>query len=546
MTPAETPNTSAGIPIPRRPVRVRIAPSPTGEPHVGTAYIALFNLAFARKHQGQFILRIEDTDQKRSTPQSEAAILKSLRWCGLQWDEGPDVGGPVGPYRQSERSELYQTHAQQLINSGRAYRCFCSAQRLDEVRAAQRAAGQDWRYDGHCRGLDPAVGAERATNGETHVIRLKMPTSGETIVPDALRGGVRYENHRVDDQILLKSDGLPTYHLANVVDDHLMAITHVIRAEEWINSTPKHIELYDAFGWEPPVFIHMPLLRNADKSKISKRKNPVSLDYYRRSGILPEAFVNFLGHLGYSMPDEREVFTLEEFIEALDLTRISLGGPVFDLDKLSHINGLHIRALSPTTLSQRVAAFCNDDELGSLIAELARERMDTLADMLDIESLIIGAEVDWTEHQGHLFVGAASKRKNKSIVLDAKRSRAYFDDLIARMEALKEWNKEAIETVLREAVAKANIQVGDGFMAVRVAIAGRPNAPGLFETLEALGRALSLARLRRVSNWLKGHSGQLAERKQKLQRQLQQLEAWEARIALAKQAGGRFDPKEGQ
>ena len=546
MTLPETSQRSAGIPVPRHPVRVRIAPSPTGDPHVGTAYIALFNLAFARKHGGQFILRIEDTDQRRSTPESEAAILRSLRWCGLQWDEGPDVGGPVGPYRQSERSALYQQHAELLIERGRAYRCFCSAERLDAVRAAQKAAGEDWRYDGHCRDLDPTESAARAAAGESYVVRLRMPQTGETVVPDALRGGVRYDNHRVDDQILLKSDGLPTYHLANVVDDHHMGITHVIRAEEWINSTPKHIELYDAFGWEPPVFVHMPLLRNADKSKISKRKNPVSLDYYRRSGYLPEAFVNFLGQLGYSMPDEREVFSLEDFIADLDLSRISLGGPVFDLDKLRHINGLHIRAYEPDALAQRVATYRDDEGLGAAVADLARERMNTLADMLDIEAMINGAEVDWSEHQGHLFIGAASKRKNKSVVLNAKRSRSYFEDLIGRLEALRTWSREEIEAALRGAVEAAGVQVGDGFMAVRVAIAGRPNAPGLFETIETTGKAITLARLRKVANWLKGHKGQLSEQKQKLQRQLQQIEAWEARIDLAQKADGRYDPREGQ
>ena len=336
---------------PTGPVRCRIAPSPTGDPHVGTAYIALFNLAFARRHNGRFILRIEDTDQVRSHPDSEVAILKSLRWCGLQWDEGPDIGGDFGPYRQSERGGLYRQHADMLIASGDAYRCFCSRERLDEVRAAQKAAGLDWMYDGHCRDANVELGATRAAAGEQHVVRLRMPTDGETVVPDALRGSVTYENIRVDDQVLLKSDGLPTYHLANVVDDHLMQISHVIRAEEWINSTPKHLRLYEAFAWQPPVFVHMPLLRNADRSKISKRKNPTSLEFYQRAGYLPEAFVNFLGTLGYSMADGREMFDLADFIAHFDFSRISLGGPVFDLLKLRDLNGKYIRAMPPATLA---------------------------------------------------------------------------------------------------------------------------------------------------------------------------------------------------
>src|SRR5512137_1820088 len=258
-----------------RPVRVRIAPSPTGDPHVGTAYVALFNLAFARRHGGKFILRIEDTDQTRSTRESEEAILRSLRWLGLSWDEGPDAGGPHGPYRQSERAAIYREHTQLLVERGEAYRCFCSEARLEELRTRQRLAKQQLGYDGQCRNLPREESDARARAGEAHVVRLKMPKSGETVLKDKLRGNVVLPNDLSDDQVLLKSDGLPTYHLANVVDDHLMGVSHVIRAEEWIPSCPKHIRLYEAFGWEQPTFCHLPLLRNNDqsKSKISKRRN---------------------------------------------------------------------------------------------------------------------------------------------------------------------------------------------------------------------------------------------------------------------------------
>ncbi|HWN66652.1 MAG TPA: glutamate--tRNA ligase, partial [Haliangium sp.] len=317
-----------------RPVRVRIAPSPTGDPHVGTAYIALFNYVFARKHGGAFILRIEDTDRTRSRADSEAAIFRALRWVGLSWDEGPDVGGPHGPYRQSERSAIYREHTDLLIQRGRAYRCFCTAERLAEMRdRLKEQKASTTGYDRHCRGIDAAESERRAAGGEPYTVRLAVPVEGTTRFHDQLRGDVEIPNEQVDDQILLKSDGFPTYHLANVVDDHLMEITHVIRAEEWISSTPKHVQLYEAFGWQPPVWIHMPLLRNSDKSKISKRKNPVSIDYYKDAGILPRALLNFLAIMGWSFGGDREKFGLDEMIEVFSWDRVSLGGPVFDPDK---------------------------------------------------------------------------------------------------------------------------------------------------------------------------------------------------------------------
>jgi glutamyl-tRNA synthetase len=320
-------------------VRTRIAPSPTGDPHVGTAYVALFNYAFAHKHGGAFVLRIEDTDRERSQPASERMIFEALRWLGLDWDEGPDKGGPHGPYRQSERSAIYREHAERLIENGHAYPCFCTRERLEALRSEQKQQKLPLGYDGHCRGLARDEAARRRADGETHVVRLAMPKDGDCVVTDLLRGEVRFPYAQIDDQVLIKSDGFPTYHLANVVDDHLMQISHVIRAEEWLSSLPKHVELYRAFGWAPPVFCHLPLLRNADKSKISKRKNPVSLNHYRRAGFLPEALLNYLALMGFTMPDEREEFSVSELVETLELERISLGGPIFDLDKLASISG---------------------------------------------------------------------------------------------------------------------------------------------------------------------------------------------------------------
>ena len=274
-------------------VRVRVAPSPTGDPHVGTAYVTVFNYVFAKKHGGDFILRVEDTDQQRFISSSEQQIYESLRWLGLEWDEGPDIGGDYGPYRQSERKEIHQEHASMLVQKGKAYKCFCTSERLDQVRTEQKANGQRTGYDGFCRSLSQEQIQAREESGAPFVVRLKTPDEGVTSFHDGVRGNIEIKNSQLDDQVLIKSDGFPTYHLANVVDDHLMKISHVIRAEEWISSTPKHVMLYEAFGWEMPVFAHVPILRNANKSKISKRKNPVSLSYYRRKGILPGALVNF-------------------------------------------------------------------------------------------------------------------------------------------------------------------------------------------------------------------------------------------------------------
>src|SRR5215469_9615901 len=338
------------------PIRVRIAPSPTGDPHVGTAYIGLLNFIYARQRNGKFVLRIEDTDRTRFVATSEQMIFDSLHWLGLTWDEGPDVGGPFGPYRQSERTDIYRQHADILLANGTAYRCFCTPDELESVRKQQIAAKRPPRYPGTCRGLTPEQISANLAAHKPHTIRLAVPPHGNdltssTTFRDELRGAITFEHNNVDDQVLLKSDGFPTYHLANVVDDHLMQITDVIRAEEWISSTPKHVLLYRAFGWQQPRFWHMPLLRNLDKSKISKRKNPVSLIYYRQAGFLPEAVINFLGLMGGGMPEGTgpvaEKFSLTEMVERFDVKNIRLGGPVFDLTKLRWLNGEYLRALSP-------------------------------------------------------------------------------------------------------------------------------------------------------------------------------------------------------
>ncbi len=381
-----------------RRVRVRLAPSPTGQPHVGNAYIGLFDLAFARHSGGDFVLRIEDTDRTRSTAESEQAILQEFKWIGLEWDEGPDRGGPFGPYRQSERSDTYRTYADWLIDHGHAYRCFCTSKRLSEVREAQRKAGSSsLGYDRHCRDLPAEEVQANLDAGQPYTVRLKVPLEGETRFIDEVRGPVTIQNAEVDDQVLLKSDGFPTYHLANVVDDHLMKITHVIRAEEWISSTPKHILLYEAFGWEPPTFIHMPLLRNADKSKISKRKNPTSLTWYREQGFLPAALRNFLALMGWSIGDEREMFSTEEMIVEFSWDRVRTGGPVFDMQKLEWLNGEYIRAMPAEDLLQIILEegytthLSESAELLLLITELVRERMKKLSEFDALTGLLLRA-----------------------------------------------------------------------------------------------------------------------------------------------------------
>lgn len=468
-----------------KPVRVRIGPSPTGEPHVGTAYVALFNTALAKKNGGKFILRIEDTDQERSRPEWEREIIAGLRWLGLDWDEGPDKGGPYGPYRQSERSAIYQEHAQILLDRGTAYRCFCTRERLDQVREQQRAAKQNPGYDRHCRELDPAIVQQQLDAKTPYVIRLKMPIEGQTIVPDRLRGDVSFDNTQVDDQVLLKSDGFPTYHLANVVDDHLMEITHVIRAEEWINSTPKHVVLYQAFGWEPPEFYHLPLLRNADKSKISKRKNPVSILDYKQRGFLPEAVLNYLAMLGWNMPEGKEMFSVQEFIDNFSWDRVSLGGPTFDIEKLSWLNGKYYREkLTDGELTQLIRDTLFREEYLAKIVPLIRERIDTLEGFVPATSFFFAGDVPLDPSELK-----PKKRTYKEVA-------EIFEILAAEIDKQYDFSPAALETFLRELAEKNGWHTRDFFMAVRVAVTGRAATPPLFDTMSVLGRALVRRRIR--------------------------------------------------
>lgn len=485
----------------RLPPRVRIAPSPTGDPHVGTAYIALFNYVFARKHGGKFILRIEDTDQERYTAGSEAAIFEALRWLGLEWDEGPDVGGPHGPYRQSERLPLYRREIQKLVEKGEAYPCFCTKERLDQLRRDQIAAKQSTLgYDGHCRSLSPAEAAARMAAGEAHVVRLRVPDDGETVFVDHLRGEVRFENRLIDDQVLFKSDGFPTYHLANVVDDHDMGITHVIRGEEWITSTPKHVLLYKAFGWEAPEFFHLGLLRNEDKSKLSKRKNPVSVFHYRDLGYLPETMLNFMANLGYSMGDDRERFTVDEMIAHFDWSRVSAGGPVFDQKKLEAFDGADIRAMSVDALYDRLMErTLSRARLLPLLAQ-AQERVNRLDDFIPYLSFFFGGSLDYGPVLDKLKV------KDRTPAEVASTLEAFAQDIERDPEA-RAFTAPALDAFARGFCERNGWKNKDLFMLLRVAVTGRTASPSLFDTMALCGKDRCRLRIRDVVALLRTQKG---------------------------------------
>ena len=494
-------------------VRTRIAPSPTGDPHVGTAYIALFNMALAKSQGGQFLLRIEDTDQVRSTRESEQQILDSLRWLGLSWDEGPDVGGPHGPYRQSERSELYTKHAAELVEKGHAFRCFCTPARLDALRKEQEENKSGSGYDGHCLHLSEDEVQAKLAAAEPHVIRMKVPAEGICKVQDMLRGEIDIDWKQVDMQVLMKADGLPTYHLANVVDDHYMEITHVIRGEEWINSAPKHILLYHYFGWDMPVLCHMPLLRNPDKSKLSKRKNPTCITYYRDAGYLPEALLNYLGRMGWSMPDEREKFTLQEMIDNFDLTRVSLGGPIFDQEKLSWLNGSWIREnLTDDDFAQRLHNWLMNETYIKKFLPFAKERASTFTDVAPMAAFMFAGQLDLkTGDFAHKKLGEDEVRKVLQFIL-------------WRLEALRTWEKDSIFAEIKTLAKQLGLKVGDCMQPVFVAIAGTPNSWSVVDSMAILGPDMSRARLRHAVNVLGGVSKKEMKRFEKEFRDLDTAE----------------------
>ena len=422
----------------------------------------------------------------------------------MQWDEGPDVGGEYGPYRQSERSEIYAKYIQQLLDEGNAFYCFATSEELDEMRKQQMSNGETPKYDGRGLLLSDDEIKQRLDAGEPHVVRMKIPEEGVCSFDDMLRGAIEIDWSQIDMQVLMKADGLPTYHLANVVDDHLMAITHVIRGEEWINSAPKHQLLYKYLGWDMPVLCHMPLLRNPDKSKLSKRKNPTSINYYERMGFLPEAVVNYLGRMGWSMPDEREKFSVSEMIEVFDIERVSLGGPVFDVDKLSWLNGLWIREdLSVDDLAECFSTWAvNQSYLGKVLP-LIQKRINVLSDAASLASFFL---------EGMPSVTAESFEYKK---LEVEQVRKVLQFSLWRLEEQKDWTLDNIQTDLFALSESLEIKMRDFMIPVFVAVSGKQSAPSIMDAMEILGPDMTRARLRAGLNVVGGPSKKEMKRLEK-------------------------------
>lgn len=484
------------------PARLRVAPSPTGDPHVGTAYMSLFNLAYARLTGGRFVLRIEDTDRARYVASSEQQIYDTLHWLGLDWDEGPDVGGPYAPYRQSERLDTYRPFVDALIEAGHAYYCWCSTERLAELRAEQQAAkAAVTGYDRLCLGKSREERAQLPGFSETPVVRMLVPDDVDLTFSDLIRGEVSAP--RPDDQVILKADGFPTYHLAVVVDDHLMGITHVVRGEEWISSTPKHLLLYRWLGWDVPAFAHMPLLRNTDKSKISKRKNPAArLTWFVEQGYLPDALRNFLQLLAYPPVHEGEdVASFDEFVAAFDWAKVNTTGPIFDLTKLNSLNGHYIRALPAGALADRVVEYAvaqgqwtdpseADVELLRKAVPLVQERLVLLSEAVPKLAYLFTPDADLAVDPEAL----AKAGPDAAQVVEAATS---------ALAGLGEWNHETIQAALREALVDGlGLKPKFAFGPVRLAVTGSNVSPPLFESMELLGRESSLARLAKLRELL--------------------------------------------
>ncbi len=475
-------------------VRVRFAPSPTGYPHVGNIRTALFNWLFARHYGGSFIVRIEDTDVARKVEGTVEAILEGLSWLGLDWDEGPDVGGKFGPYFQSQRLELYHELAERLISQGDAYYCYCSPQRLEEMRAEQVRRKQPPGYDRHCRNLSREEQSRREAEGIASVVRFKAPLEGQTKFNDLIWGEVVFENNTIDDFVLLKSDGYPTYHLANVVDDHLMEISHVLRAEEWLSSTPRHLFLYQALGFEPPQFAHLPMLLGADRSKLSKRHGAVSITEYREQGYLPEAMVNFLALLGWSLDDRTELLSRQELINNFSLERVSRTAAIFNRDKLNWMNGVYIRSLSLEDFIQRATPFLDKDlppevkrplsiDYISQIMPLIQERARTLTEVAELAQFFF---VDELDYDSNLLVGKNMTRESTIQALEVAQQ---------RLEQLETFDAQSLEAMLRPLAVELGLKTGQLFGMLRVATTGLTAAPPLFQTMAVLGKGRCLRRI---------------------------------------------------
>ena len=474
-------------------VRLRFAPSPTGEPHIGNMHSALFEWLYARRHGGKFIVRIEDTDQERAVPGAVEAILEGLRWLNIDWDEGPLVGGPYGPYIQSERLATYQEMAERLIRQEEGYRCYCSRERLGEMRQEQERRDQPLGYDGRCRHLSRRQRQDIEGEGGPSVVRFAMPTSGTTWLHDLIHGDVEFSNELLDDFIILKSDGFPTYHLAAVVDDHLMEISHVLRADEWLPSAPRHLQIYRALGFTPPKFGHLPILLGPDRDKLSKRHGATSVLEYRDQGYLPEAVLNIMALLGWSLDDRTEVMSAETLKENFSLERVNRSPAIFDQEKLLWMNGVYIRQLTGEELAERLSPFLERDLPEDLlpldqdyllrIVPLIRERIKLLSEAAEITSYFFGEQVEYDPAD---LVQRGMDQGNTLAAL-----RLAIDELTAATA----FEHQQLEESLRAAGSALGLAARQFFGTLRVAVTGRTASPPLFETMEVLGRERVLARL---------------------------------------------------
>ena len=487
-------------------VRVRFAPSPTGYPHVGNIRTALFNWLFARHNGGAFIVRIEDTDVARRVDTALDAILDGLKWLGLDWDEGPGVGGAYGPYFQSQRLPLYHEAAEQLLRQGDAYKCYCSAERLKAMREEQARCKQPPGYDRYCRWLNEDERSRREAEGIKPVIRFKTPLDGKTSFEDLIWGEVVFEHGNIDDLVLLKSDGYPTYHLANVVDDHQMEISHVLRAEEWLSSTPRHLLLYGALNFDPPYFAHLPMILGSDRAKLSKRHGSVSITEYREQGYLPEAMVNFLALLGWSLDDKTDILSRDKLINSFSLERVSRTAAVFNHDKLNWMNGAYIRSLDIDNFTKRALPFLEKYLPADVerplpidyirkIMPLVQERARTLA---EVPELIVFFFTERLDYEAGNLIGKKMDRASSIRALEASKE---------RLGGLSCFDVPSLESSIRPLADEIGLKTGQLFGTIRVAVTGRTVAPPLFETMSVLGKERSLERIEKAIEKLKAHEG---------------------------------------
>ncbi|MFA5629519.1 MAG: glutamate--tRNA ligase [Dehalococcoidales bacterium] len=475
-------------------IRVRYAPSPTGYPHVGNIRTALFNWLFARHHGGSFIVRIEDTDVARTVEGAVESILEGLRWLEIDWDEGPEVGGKFGPYVQSERLDKYLAAVKKLIEQGDAYYCYCTPERLDEMRNEQMKNKQPPGYDRHCRDLSVTENTFKWMSGIKRVVRFRTPVSGKTTFHDIIRGDVTFDNSTIDDFVILKSDGYPTYHLASIVDDNEMKITHVLRAEEWLSSTPRHLLMYKAMGYNPPEFAHLPMLLGTDRSKLSKRHGSVSIMEYKEQGYLPEAMVNFLSLLGWSLDGKTELMTVKEIIKNFTLGRVNSTGAIFNVEKLDWMNGVYVRNLQTEEFATRVMPFLERDlpaevkrplslEYVTQIVPLVQERVKKLGEIAELTDFFFNENL---EYDPNILVAKKTTRETTKIMLETA---------LAELGELAEFTDESLENVLRPMAEKLEVKTGQLFGTLRSATTGKEVAPPLFQTMVVLGKERCIKRI---------------------------------------------------